>query len=207
MDERLIIADKTQGWAHVSIPKCGCQSIRRALESHLKLPPGHTVNGRKWPCRLSLDELKRSPNLFRWSVVRDPRARLVSTWAEKTQRMLPDGMPGLAACYRPFLGKPFAEFAEWATNQPVNTSESEIHIRACSWWLYDGDTCVVDDVYDLGNIGPAWDAMRRRFGFPELGHRNKSNHKPWREYYTPAIEDAVRSAYAADFAAWFQTKE
>ena len=203
MDQRLIIADKTQGWAHVSIPKCGCQSIRRSLESHLGLTPGHTVNGRKWPCRLSFDELQQSPELFRWSVVRDPRARLVSTWANKTQLMLPDGINGLAECYKPFLGSPFEDFAHWAGKQDVATDSVDIHIRACSWWLIEDGELIVDAAFRLRDLNTVWPSLQSRFGYPKLGHRNSSQHLPWRQYFTPELDALVKSAYADDFTMWF----
>lgn len=202
----LIIADRRGKWAHVSIPKCGCKSIRRALEKHFGLDESPNVHNRQWPCRLSVDELRAERSLFRWAVVRDPRARLVSIWAEKTQRMLPEGIPGLAECYKPLRGASFPDFALWATSQPVTTDAVDIHIRACSWWLVDtidGDV-VVDAVYRLEDIGAAWKKLGYRFGFPPLSHLNKSQHKPWRDYVTPELNMVIKHAYGHDFALWYR---
>lgn len=207
-EPRLIIADEAEGWAHVSIPKCGCKSIRRALESHFVLAEAPNVHNRQWPSQLTLDELRGKPSLFRWSVVRDPRARLVSTWAEKTQQMLPDGIPGLAECYRPLRGCTFAEFASWAAPLPVETEAVDVHIRACSWWLCDQDNeVIVDAVYLLESIACSWPMLQARFGFPALSHLNKSRHNPWESYFTPAIDAAVRAAYQQDFRLWYPRKK
>lgn len=201
----LIVADETDKWAHVSIPKCACQSIRRALELHWGLAPAHSVNNRQWPCRLTKSQLKERDDLFRWSIVRDPRARLVSTWAEKTQRTLPEGVGPLAASYRPFVGCSFETFARWVIEQPVATDRVDAHIRACSWWLLDAGTCVVDAVYRLEELPEAWRGLQQRLGFPAIEHRNKSTHKPWREYFSPSLDRAVRDTYSEDFESWYQT--
>lgn len=204
-EPRLIIADETEGWAHVSIPKCGCKSIRRALESHFGLAAAPNVHNRQWPSRLTWEELRDSTNLFRWSIVRDPRARLVSTWAEKTQQMLPDGIPGLAECYGPLRGCTFAEFVSWAASLPVETEAVDVHIRACSWWLCDQDAeAIVDAVYPLEDIVGVWSMLQKRFEFPTLPHLNTSRHGPWGSYFTPAIDSAVRAAYPQDFGLWYQ---
>jgi hypothetical protein len=118
--------------------------------------------------------------------------------------MLPDGIPGLAECYLPLRGLSFREFALWATSQPVETDAVDIHIRACSWWLRDGETSRVDKVYRLGNIKRGWDELRERFGFPQLAHLNKSFHLPWINYVTQELDDRIKQAYVRDYDRWYR---
>ena len=203
MDDFLCIIDQEKEWAHVSIPKCACTSIRRALEEHFGLEPADNPHGRPWPKTADRRWLLNHPGFFRWAAIRDPRDRLVSVWAEKTQRNLPRGLPGLVGCYRNLLGCSFDQFVSWVITQPVETRLADPHIRAMSWWLLDKSACVVDAVYPIPDLAEAWGQLRDRFGLPALPHRNSSTHGPWQEYVTPGLDRAIRRAYRQDFFRWF----
>ncbi|MHC4715335.1 MAG: sulfotransferase family 2 domain-containing protein [Planctomycetota bacterium] len=203
MSDFLCIIDQIHGWAHVSIPKCACTSIRRALEKHFELDAAQNPHGRVWPKTGDRAWLLNHPGFFRWAAIRDPRDRLVSVWAEKTQQNLPDGLPGLAGCYRNLLGCSFERFVSWVTTQPVETRLADVHIRAMSWWLLVKSQCVVDVVYRLPDLSAAWRKLQDQYGLPALEHRNSSTHGPWQEYVTPGMDRAIRRAYRQDFFRWF----
>jgi hypothetical protein len=175
MEDFLAIVDQDHEWAHVSIPKVACTSIRRALEKHFGLEEAENPHGRVWPKTGDRTWLLNHPGFFRWAAIRDPRDRLVSVWAEKTQRNLPDGLPGLASCYRNLLGCSFEQFVSWVT----------------------------DTVYRMPDLSEAWRKLQDQYGLPALPHRNSSTHGPWQEYVTPGMDRAIRRAYRQDFFRWF----
>jgi hypothetical protein len=199
LNDFVCIVDERQKWAHISIPKCACTSIRRALEIHFGLEPAENVHGREWPKQVDRAWLDNHPEYLTWSIVRDPRDRLVSVWADKTQRR---GIPGLAQCYRDLHGCTFPEFVQWVRTINVETTAADPHIRAASWWFDGTFRQHVLLVFCQRHLGGAWLKLQSRFGLPDLKHRNKTEHPPRRDLVTPELDAIIKQAYWQDFRAW-----
>jgi len=199
MNDFVAIADEPNGHACVLIPKCAATSIGRAWERHLGIDPAPNVHGRGWPARLDRDELADAAGrLFRWAVVRDPRPRLVSVWAEKLQRRLPEGLPGLSDWLRPMLGRPFAELCRYVCARDPHMGAVDKHVRSMRWFLEHDGKLLVDAWYRLEDLPIVWPTLQARFGLPGLGRENASEHLPWPKYYTAELERMVMRAYAWD---------
>jgi hypothetical protein len=134
---------------------------------------------------------KRHPNFFRWSLVRHPVPRAVSSWAMASG----------------FLerGAPTVDFNTWATNaRALRTKVWEMH-----WWpqtafLLDQRGCPLYDFVGTLGRGLAGDmeAVLRRIGAPGLWARYRARGLP-RVFASKdaAREAAYRNVSAAALAA------
>lgn len=69
------------------------------------------------------------------------------------------------------------------------------------WFLDKSGNDIVNEIGRIERINPWWKKLCKDQGWPEtpLKKRNATNHKPWREYYTPDMADIINREYAADF--------
>ncbi len=200
----LCIVDEPAGWAYVSVPKCACTSIRRALERHFDLPPAENPHGRPWPLLWSFRQVAHAENCFRWAIARNPLDRLVSVWVEKCQRLPAELVPDLPEHLRACHGKPFERFIRAVCAMDVDSIQVDQHVRSMTWYLTDAaGRPLVDVVYDFAQLADAWTALQSRFGLPPLPHENQTEHGPYARYYTRRLEGLVRTAYARDFQNYF----
>ncbi|MCK5439190.1 MAG: sulfotransferase family 2 domain-containing protein, partial [Gemmatimonadetes bacterium] len=68
------------GYCYVNVAKAGCTSIKLAIAEHLGVP--FDVVQWRYPYRQRSEYAVEARDLFRFSVVRHPAARLVSCWAD-----------------------------------------------------------------------------------------------------------------------------
>jgi hypothetical protein len=204
----LIIVDDKQKWAHVSIPKCACSSIRCALEKHFKLEPSEKyemVHSRKWPHVESMRWISRlDDSWYTWAVIRNPFDRLVSVWQEKCCNTTI--RPCLGPQLRRLAGQPFDVFCRNICNLVQNPPEDEIldtHITPMSHFLLYEGKCVAKVIREMHEVSVLWPGLQRRFGFPDLGHLNMSIHKPSACYYTPELRKLVEDTYHNDLRLWW----
>lgn len=154
-----------QQWAHLSIPKCACTSIRRALEKHLDLVPAENVHGREWPPIHTMSDYTTT-----WAVIRNPFDRLLSVWAEKCQG--PSPKPGLSDQFAPLFGKPFDEFADAICHAIQRGDDIDPHVRPMVWFL----EWEPDYLIPMDRLGELWRILRQRWGLPGLPRLNTSEH-------------------------------
>ena len=204
----LIIVDEKQKWAHISIPKCACSSIRRALEVHFKLEPVATwemVHERSWPCTKTLGWLShRSPDWFTWAIIRNPFDRLVSVWQEKC--CTPELKQRLGPQLQRLSGQPFDVFCKTICESIHNIPENEIldtHVAPMAHSLLYNEKCIVNTIREMHELDGFWNVLQERYGFPELKHLNVSIHKPSDSYYTPELRKLVEDAYCDDLKLWW----
>jgi hypothetical protein len=199
----LVIVDEKQKWAHVSIPKCACTSIRVALESHFDMEP--VAHGRKWPRVETLEWLSNcGPDWYTWAIIRDPYSRLISVWQEKCCN--PDLASLIGPQLRPLSGQPFDVFCREVCKLVESPPENEVldtHITPmCHFLLYNG-TPVVKTIKEMYELNYFWPDLQNQFGFPELKHLNASVHNPTCFYYTRELIDLVERAYYGDLNLWW----
>ena len=69
-------------------------------------------------------------------------------------------------------------------------------------WIEDEDGNIEEDIFigQFENLQEDFNFVCNKIGFPltKLPHRNKTNHKPYWEYYTGEIEELVRQKYQKD---------
>jgi hypothetical protein len=204
----LIIVDDKQKWAHVSIPKCACSSIRCALEKHFKLEPSEhyeMVHSRKWPHVESMRWISRlDDSWYTWAIIRNPFDRLVSVWQEKCCTSV--ARPCLGPQLRRLVGQQFDVFCRAVCDLVQNPPKDEIldtHITPMSHFLLYEGKCVAKVVREMREVSVFWSGLQKRYGFPDLGHLNISIHKPPDCYYTPELRHIVEDTYSEDLRLWW----
>jgi hypothetical protein len=206
----LIIVDDKQKWAHVSIPKCACSSIRRALEKHFKLEPVEKyemVHNRTWP---HVESMKWIASLddswYTWAIVRNPFDRLVSVWQEKC--CVSEAKPCLGPQLKRLVGKSFDVFCRNICDLVQSPPEDEIldtHITPMSHFLLYNGECVAKVIREMYEADSFWLELQKRYRFPDLEHLNISIHKPSGCYYTPELRRLVEEAYRNDLQLWWSS--
>jgi hypothetical protein len=213
---------------YLCVPKAASTTIRSILSSlEVGTPPGpptellynRRCTGLRSP-RLAgfsvFHRLAESAEALRFTFVRNPYARLLSTWSDRFQgKPLVDGNPSIKAYrgHRAAVSRSlpdgreqtlsFPEFVEFATA----TVDQRIDIH---WQLQDDFVSVLglplnligkvesfqtDFARVLDHIGVTNEA-RVRYLQEAV---NPSSHEPWQQYYTDALAARVYRAYERDF--------
>jgi dermatan 4-sulfotransferase 1 len=179
---------------YIRVPKCGNRSIRKAIPD----PEYHRVD----LTRLA----KVLPGSTSFSFVRNPWARLVSTWTNKigdpgtNRETMIDGVHrGFVEKHLPMRGgMPFDEFAEVACAFP--DAKTEKHLRSQSSFLVRGGEVIPDFLGRVETMAADWERLAVRTGVTErVGHLNNSRSKaPYAERYDARLRELVRDRYAED---------
>ncbi len=211
---------------YVSIPKNASTTIKAFLsglngQQTLSAETLHTRrhSGILSPARAGLSTFHRiamSPTALRFSFVRNPYARLVSAWADKfSNKQLMPGDPfveiyldyttqsGDGQTIAPGDALSFERFAAFACATAAQRQNPH-------WSLQ-------HDLLDFPGLSLNFVGAVERFGtdFTHIGERlgvgtrhvkplvtnfyNRSRHRPWQDYYTPALAKMVYRAYEHDF--------
>ena len=204
------------------VPKASCSTWKTVLRSSLQLPEAHRqldlhnrwTNGLTYAWsmeRYDMMEALFGPKAFyRFTVCRNPYARLVSAYRDK---IVPEDTPikeavgRLKALYcavndlRPSEAMPFT-FEMFV--QAIGHDRPEMMDR--HWQPQTMVTCVdllrYDTIARLEDRATAFPAICERLGVDTalVGHLNQSHgSKDLRPLYTPAMIDIVRRVYSADF--------
>jgi chondroitin 4-sulfotransferase 11 len=149
--------------------------------------------------RQMLNDERIFGSYFKFTVVRNPWDRLVSTFAWSGQK--------------------------WARGEQLTVAEfdrgiREIHAAICSAretgltipphlhpqcaFIWDAQRrSLVDFVARYENLQADWEEIKRRLGVPmALPVRMKSHHRDYREYYTPETTRMAAEIYSADVTAF-----
>lgn len=146
--------------------------------------------------------------IFSFSFVRNPFARLVSVYKSKYQ----------ANAYQVFdiyafgllLGKNrvknFEDFVKRIYKIPDKFLES--HLAKQYSILYDDDgNCRVKFVGKMENVSQDWAYIQSKVDLPNLPHKNKTEKIDWRDFYTLELAELVYLYYKEDFEAFGYQEE
>jgi hypothetical protein len=211
---------------YIAVPKCATTTVKTVLSAlngtaavARTHPHRRRHSGLKSPRLTGLSTFYRlatSPATLRFSFVRNPYARLVSAWADKfsDKPLVPgDSFVDQYLALRssidarlpqgPDATLSFPQFVEFA----VATSPSRVDAH---WQLQD-DLLTMPGIRidfvgkvesfrrDLTRVLDHASADRRLHD--TLGTRmNATRHRPWPDYYSPALAARVYRAYEADFS-------
>ena len=185
-----------EGWpnAHraifIHITKTGGSSVALALfgvSRHVPYFEYERINPRKFR------------RFFKFAFVRNPWDRLVSTYF-----FLKNG--GVNELDRRFTAKNlagydgFAEFVEgWLNEKNIWSS---VHFRPQHYFICDAKLCPrVDFIGRTETIDADFRFICQRLGvIADLKWNNRSNHRPYNEYYTDDLRERVAAVYADDIA-------
>ena len=134
--------------------------------------------------RVALPEL--FDDFFKFAFVRNPWDWQVSVYHYIRQRAdHPD--------HRRYLRfRDFDDYLDWRVNDQGPELQSE-------WVLDDAGELIVDFVGHFESLAEDFAAACGRVGIPaQLPHINSSEHRDYREHYTPATRALATEAYAAD---------
>ena len=165
---------------YVMVPKTGTRSIVAALGLPKHPPYVSDCRRHNWP------------GYFRFAFVRNPWDRLVSVWVEKIDAIF---SPFRIYGWTPAL--PFRDFVRAVCAMPPD--ERDHHFAPQAPLLrYAGEWCV-DFLGRFERLNEDWRLLSQAAGWKApLPHINRSEHKPWREYYTPELAQLVRETFAED---------
>jgi len=172
------IVNKKYGHAFVHVPKTGGTSMERTW----------FVGGNGHE---KINQLKVGADCFRWGFVRNPFDRLVSVhcaiWQHPNKSL------------RKFVPEDFNEFV-----QLLPTLKKFIHIAPQVEFLCVDGRVAVDFVGRYEYFDRDWAFVCWNIGqYIALKHINKTEHKPWGEYYTsPETVQAAIKYYKDDFQAF-----
>ena len=167
---------------YVMVPKTGNQSMRDAFGMPQRGPYVTDCRRRHWPA------------YFRFAFVRNPWDRLVSAWASKIHSR--------EKIFRGFVRYgwgaeiTFPDFVRAVCAMPPE--DMNAHFAPQVPQLRTDDEWCVDFVGRFERMHDDWSVIRIAIGVGELPHNNRSDHKPWRTYYTPELSSLVREAFAED---------
>ena len=169
----------TTGAEYILVPKCGCNSMRDAINRS-------NAGG------------SRVPVNFVFTFVRHPLARFVSAYVEKVQTgKVHILMPKWKNHLSPNMSA--AEFLDFIVGFPHDQELLNDHFCPQSWLLRHVE---LDFVGRLENVAEDWKVLMER-GLPELPHLHKTpNVKPWQDMLDESTEQKAREFYRDDFDRW-----
>ena len=182
-----------RGYAYLNIPKSACTSVKMAIcQQH-----GHDAQWLRHESGLwhPFRHLLHCSNLYRFTVVRHPAARLVSCWIETRHPRdrileLNRGLKVKAGLdFRAFVYSVAAE-DDWRAN--------DHYVQQSHLCLYRGIS-LIDEWFRLEDIATAWPQVQAKTGLGPLPHERKSEHESWQWYYSDELRRVVETRYVDDF--------
>ena len=199
----MIISHKHK-FIFIHINKCGGSSVTRALMPYLG-PDDLVLGGVKEAEKLSSEYLEKHGiykhssaaeikafigedtfnSYYKFAFVRNPWEKIVSTyfWFHKTGW----GKGGKGDRVRE------RSFNEYVTSPFMDE-------LSCSSFLFENDTLLVDDFYDISQLQSGLNAVCKKVGLPEipLSKENASSHTHYSSYYTPQSKAYIAEKYSDD---------
>lgn len=175
----MIIQDNVKWYL---VPKTGTRSILHSLR-------------RKTSC-VPEEEKSESDYVFSFSIVRNPWARLVSTWKDKVVNQWSDQFPEKARKWRIPTFKQYKDkgFDFFIKNIiPSSNEHVELQVNLI-------DLNNVDFIGRFESLQQDFDIICDKIGLSRynLPHENKTNHKHYTEYYNDETRKIVAEKYAKD---------
>jgi hypothetical protein len=205
-------------YVYVEVPKAGCGTMKATLgglEAARKGPglvqrvqdaPHNRINATPFvkPFQLPsdmLEEVFTSPAYRRFTVVRDPASRVLSSYLEKIQQGLKQSEVVVEALGIPASEITFTQFLDVIAAQ--DSREQDPHWRRqadhVGWGIVD-----YDDAIHLENLDASWSRVGELTGIADLRETfycKNSTGASSRvdEYFTSELREKVRSIYSRDY--------
>ena len=181
----LISVEKRSIFVHV--PKTGGNSIVGALRSVWS----DASDGSRWATSSPIIRVHMSArelngvipdwaSYYSFAFVRNPWDRMVSLWS--------------------FMTKQEISFDNWMKTVP---GDSILLSMPQTYFLMGIDgRPLVSSIGRFENLRSDFHNISAQWGSPVITHENKSHHKPYRDYYSPALAQLVADRYWADIQAF-----
>jgi hypothetical protein len=210
---------------YISNPKCASTTIKMVLSSLARnqLDTSDQLHKRRYsglksPKRAGIStfhQVATSPAAFRFSFVRSPYSRLVSTWADKFQNkplVSGDSFIDQYLMNRHWIDEslPKGPGSTLSFPQFVQFAAATANRRLDAHWHLQDDLLTMPGI-KLDLIGKV-ESFAKDFAsvLDQAGagvrlrqiadvHFNASQHQPWPDYYTADLADCVYRAYERDF--------
>ncbi len=187
-------------WIFIHIQKCGGNSVRRALGTKVNDPHKHFFASELRD--LYDEDVWR--NAYKFSFVRNPWDRLVSWWS-----MIDASRPALTAGrslnnFHRFVIERAVTFEEFLENCDKEIVDSDgrkwIYRNQLDYLTDSSGKMLVDFVGRFETLQQDYASISGQISgtavpFP---HANRSAHRPYTDYYTPAMVEKVARHYRAD---------
>jgi Sulfotransferase family len=210
---------------YVAVPKCASTTVRTVLSRLTGAAPTtrehshrRRASGLKSPRLVGMSAFYRlatSPDSLRFSIVRNPYARLVSAWADKYRGkpLVPgDSFVDQYLEHRAKIdgGLPHGHSATLDFTNFVTFACATAESRVNAHWHAQDDLIAMPGI-KLDVIGKveSFDAdfaevlahlgVERELSRDGGMHLNATRHQPWPDYYTSALANRVYRAYERDF--------
>jgi hypothetical protein len=179
---------------YLRVPKSANSSIREAI-------PGGVQK------RVDIRRLERRfPGYLTFSFVRNPWARLVSTFTSKvrpvriTQHNLVDGVHKNLRALSPDIraGMSFAEFLQIVCS--FSDEVAEKHLKSQSYFLVRDRAVIPHFVGKVESMNEDWSRLAQLAGLRQrVGHLNRTRHVHYTQYYAePSLKNLVGDRYRDD---------
>jgi len=182
------------GYAYLVMPKAACTSVKNAIGEQYNRDARWVMRNPQLyrPSR----QLLFHRNLWKWTIVRHPGARLVSCWKEVVDP--PDRILEINRGLKRKQGMGFDEFVK-AVAKECDWNANE-HYAQQSYLIQYRGRRLVDAVYRLEDLETAWPKIQERTQLGELPHIRKSEHDQWQSYYDKRLREMVLRRFCGDFA-------
>lgn len=179
----------------VHAPKTGGASILQICMHHGIKVIDHDLRN---PNYLSLEKYRaHNPNIYSFAVVRNPWDRLVSSYHYLKMGGINRGDKADAGR---FVNR-FASFNDFVLEAfQDNEILQQIHFRPQYKWISDDNGVIVDQVGRFEKLQLHSSRWFKSIGLPnyKLPHVNKSEHKPYKQYYSDESIKIVGNVYIKD---------
>jgi Sulfotransferase family len=210
---------------YICVPKCASTTIKMVLSSLARnqLDTSDQLHKRRYsglksPKRIGIStfhQLAINPAAFRFSFVRNPYSRLVSTWADKFQNKSLVGGDSFIDRYLmnrgwiddslpagPHNALSFPQFVQFAAATANRRLDAHWHLQDDLLTMPGIKLDLVGKVESFGkDFASVLDHAGAGVRLRQIAdvHFNASQHKPWPNYYTADLADQVYRAYERDF--------
>jgi chondroitin 4-sulfotransferase 11 len=167
------------------------ESLGGKVDQHHQHDPILNIQG-DFPSQV----LEKYPDYIRVAYVRHPFDRLVSCYHNKIVDKFHGGLA--RPPYKMYHKMPFDEFAREVCRHDDSTAD--LHLRSQSWVTHAGEKICFNYLIKYETLTEDWNRLRLMIpGLKTLPHKNKTERKPWREYFTKELKALVFSHYIKDF--------
>ena len=172
----------------IAVPKTGSRSIRTELN----------INSEQWHTRCSFHNAEELRNYFRFTIVRNPWARLLSVFCHYAQiKKKCEHYEKTKDRFSEFIkGVHFDESDNWNKKDKTTNLIPNYMLFTQKYWL-DGN---IDFIGRFEDLQKSFDTICDQIKLPrqKLPHHHKSDHKHYTEYYDDEAREIVAEKYAKD---------
>jgi len=198
-----MLISESRKFIFVHIQKTGGTSLKHVIRTHVE--DAHPLLGTHDFARGGRRALGAAwDEYFSFAFVRNPWDRLVSWWSMIAQAgSKTDGKNDRNQFWHYVRenGRTFEEFITNCTEAiPDRDGSKCAAVNQYDYLVDESGRCIVGFVGRFETLSDDVATVLKRLGLPatELPHRTRSRHRPYAEYYTPALRDMVGERFARD---------